>query len=75
MGWWWVQQLAPGMVDPIFLCEMAERLGKTIQEMTTGEPGMSAHELTVIWPEYLAYRGREAERQARKQEERSRRVR
>jgi hypothetical protein len=28
---------------------------------------MSAHELTVIWPEFFAYRGREIKRQQAKQ--------
>jgi hypothetical protein len=43
--------------------------------MTVGEIGerMSAHELTVAWPAFFAYRRREAERQAQKQEETGRR--
>lgn len=74
MGQTWVMQMAPGMVDPIFQCELALELGKTIREMTTGEPGMSAHELCCIWPLYNAYKQRELERQAEEQEQRRRRV-
>jgi hypothetical protein len=37
--------------------------------MPVGELGdrMSAHELTVVWPAYFAYRHRDAERQAERQ--------
>ncbi len=50
---------APGLSDPIFACELALELG-----MPVGELGrrMSAHELTVVWPEFFAWRRREAER-------------
>lgn len=42
------------------MCELALELG-----MPVGEIGqrMSAHELTVIWPQFFAYREREARRQ------------
>lgn len=44
----------------MFLCELALEL-----KMPVGELGvrMSAHELTVIWPAYFAYRRREAQRE------------
>jgi hypothetical protein len=55
---------APGTTDPIFLCELALEM-----RMPVGELGdrMSAHELTVVWPAYFAYRHRDAERQAERQ--------
>lgn len=48
------------MADPIFLCELALELG-----MPVGEIGqrMSAHELTVVWPAYFAYRERAIKRE------------
>jgi len=52
--------------DPIYLCEMALEMGKSIRELTSGEPGMSAHELCVVWPEFFAYRERQREREAEK---------
>lgn len=53
--------LPPGVVDPLFLHELALELRMPVGEMCNR---MSAHELTVLWPEYFAYRSREAERQA-----------
>lgn len=40
----------------MFVCELALELGKTIREMLTGVPGMSAHELLVIWPTFFKVR-------------------
>jgi hypothetical protein len=74
MGQTWVMQLPPGVPDPIFLHELAEALGKTVQEMCTGEPGMSAHELTVGWPLYHAYKARTRERAEEEAKQRSRRI-
>lgn len=53
-------QLGPGMVDPIFLCELAIEL-----KMPVGELGsrMSAHELAVVWPAFFAWRDRERARE------------
>lgn len=48
----------------MFTCELALELGMPVSEL--GQR-MSSHELTVLWPEYFAYRRREAERQAEKQ--------
>jgi hypothetical protein len=62
------------MVDPIFLHELALELGKTVRELTTGVPGMSAHELTVEWPAFYAYRARQAAKQEEEREMRRRRV-
>ena len=46
------------------MCELAELL-----HMPVGELGqrMSNHELCVVWPEYFAYKAREAKRQEAKQ--------
>jgi hypothetical protein len=53
--------LPPGVSDPLFVHELALELGMTVSEI--GER-MSAHELTVEWPAYFAYRAREQKRQA-----------
>ena len=58
--------LPPGVVDPLFLHELALELKMPVGEMCNR---MSAHELTVCWPEFFAYRAREAERQAKQQDE------
>jgi hypothetical protein len=52
-------------VDPIFLCELALEL-----KMPVGELGarMSAHELTVMWPAYLAWREEAKERERMRDE-------
>lgn len=62
-------ELPPGVPDPLFLCELALELHMPIGEL--GER-MSAHELTVVWPQFFAWRHREAERQAEKQRSRRR---
>jgi hypothetical protein len=49
-------ELPVGIPEPIFLHELALKMGKSIRELTTGEPGMSAHELCVEWPEFFAAR-------------------
>ena len=56
-------ELAPGIVDPIFLCQLALEL-----HMPVGELGarMSAHELTVVWPAYFAWRERARQRDEEK---------
>ena len=51
----------PGVADPLFLHELALELHMPVGEMCNR---MSAHELTVSWPLFFAYRQREAERQA-----------
>lgn len=50
--------LPMGVPDPLFLHELALEMGKSIREMTTGEPGMSAHELCVEWPCFFESRAR-----------------
>jgi hypothetical protein len=40
---------------------------KSVRELTTGEPGMSAHELCVEWPAYFEVRD-----QMRREEEEKR---
>ena len=54
-------QLPPGMVDPLFLHELAEHLHMPVGEMCSR---MSAHELTVSWPLYFDWKKREADRAA-----------
>ena len=49
-----------GIADPIFMCELALELGMPVGEL--GER-MSNYELTVVWPEFFAYRQRELNRQ------------
>lgn len=53
-------RLPPGVVDPLFLHELALELHMPVAEMCNR---MSAHELTVLWPAFFAYRNREATRQ------------
>lgn len=53
-----------GLVDPIFIYELALELGMPVGEMCRR---MSAHELTVGWPAYFAYRERVREREEAKQ--------
>ena len=53
--------LPPGMVDPLFLHELALELHMPVGEMCNR---MSAEELTVDWPLFFQYREREAQRQA-----------
>ena len=57
MGQTWVMQLPPGVMDPMFTYELAETLHMTVQEMMTGEPGMSAHELTRRLADVLPVQG------------------
>lgn len=56
-------ELRRGLVDPIFMCELALEL-----RMPVGELGrrMSLHELYVIWPAYFEYRERVAAREQAK---------
>lgn len=70
MGRTWSLQLPPGVADPLFQCELALEM-----KMPLGELGqrMSNYEMCVIWPEYFAYRRREAQRQQDRQEEQRRR--
>ena len=66
MGRTWKLQLPAGVADPLFTCELALELGMTVSEL--GDR-MSTPELTVMWPEYFAYRSREQKRQADAQNE------
>lgn len=64
MGRTWLMPLPPGVADPIFMCELALELGMTVGELSHGRgTPMSAHELTVTWPQFFAYRERERQRQ------------
>ena len=65
-------KLPLGVVDEMFQYELAEHLHMTVQEMTTGEPGLSAHDLTSGWPTYLKYKHR-ARKRAEEKESRRRR--
>lgn len=48
-----------GVPDPMYLFELALEMRKSVREMTTGVPGMSAHELNVMWPCYFHVRAQE----------------
>lgn len=64
-------QMGPGIVDPLFLHELALEMGMPVGEMCER---MSAHELCVEWPAYFVARARIAAKRAQEQKERSRRV-
>ena len=55
-----------GVMDPIFICELALDL-----KMPIGELGrrMSNYELCVVWPNYYRYRQRVRVREERRQQE------
>lgn len=57
-------KLPPGVMDPLFLHELALRLHMPVGEMCKR---MSAYELTVSWPLFLGYEEREAERREQAQ--------
>ena len=40
----------------MFLFELALEQGKSVRELTSGEPGMSNYELNVLWPCYFETR-------------------
>lgn len=62
-------ELRPGVVDLIFMYELAERLHMTVGEMCYGRgTPMSLHELTVGWPAFYAHRQRVHEREEAKRE-------
>ncbi len=61
--------LPRGMLDPLFLCELALELGLSVTELMHGRgTPMTIHELTVTWPAFWAYRARDTERQLAEQE-------
>jgi hypothetical protein len=51
----WVMELPLGVPDPLFVCELALELCKSVREI--GE-SMSAHELCVVWPAFFEARRR-----------------
>ena len=51
MGQVWMMSLTPGVVDPIFLHELALELRMSVRQL--GET-MTLRELTVEWPAYFA---------------------
>lgn len=53
MGRTWMQQLPPGVPDPMFLHDLALEMGLPVAEMCER---MSAHELTVEWIAYYEAR-------------------
>lgn len=61
----------PGVADPLFLHELALELHMPVAEMCNR---MSAHELTVAWPLFFAYRNREAKRQQDAQDNKAQRT-
>lgn len=60
-------ELPTGIPDPLFLHELALEMKKSIRELTTGEPGMSAHELCVLWPAFFEVRSEMREEAEAKQ--------
>ena len=71
----WSLQLpqGKGLVDPLFLHDLALELHMTVGEMCSK---MSAHELAVMWPAYYARKQviakREAEEEQRREDRRKR---
>ncbi len=57
-------ELPPGVTDPIFLHELALELHMPVGEMCSR---MSAHELSVEWPAFFAWRRRKQEKDAKKE--------
>ena len=57
--------LPPGTVDPMFMCELALELGKSLSEL---QDSMSAFELSVTWPAFFRMRAEEVERERARQE-------
>lgn len=52
------------MLDPLYLYELAERLGMTVSELLNGRGAPpDLHELAVGWPAYLGYKNRSVERE------------
>lgn len=67
MGRLKLMKLPPGVVDPLFLHELALELGMPVGEMCKR---MSAHELAVEWPAFFKARAKQRrldEERARKQ--------
>lgn len=64
-------ELAPGVVNPLFLCELALELRMPVGELETR---MSAHELTVVWPAFFAYRAEAQDRDRERDEMRGQRT-
>jgi hypothetical protein len=56
-------RLPPGLVDPIFMHELAEHLHMTVGELCHGRgTPMSLRELSVGWPAYFDFKARQAEK-------------
>jgi hypothetical protein len=65
----WAMELRPGIVDPIFMHELAERLHMTVGELCYGRgTPMSLHELSVAWPAFYAIREKQREREENKRQ-------
>lgn len=62
-------ELPPGVPNPIFMCELALELGMPVGELADR---MSAHELSVMWPAFFAWRQREQKREDDKRASRGR---
>ena len=59
--------LPPGVVDDLFMYELAEHLHMTVGELCHGRgTPMSLHELAVGWPAYYEVKREIAEREANK---------
>ena len=63
-GYHWEMRLPPGVVDPLFVCELALKLNMTIGELCYGRgTPMSLHELAVVWPAFFDYQRKLADRE------------
>lgn len=62
MGRLWNRPPPPGVVDPLFMHELALELHMSVRQL--GE-AMDIHELSVSWPLYFAAKQRLAEREER----------
>jgi hypothetical protein len=60
-------QLPPGVVDPLFMFELAEQLHMSVAELCHGRgTPMPLSELAVGWPAYYAHKQRVVEREQQK---------
>lgn len=58
-------ELPPGVVDPLFMHELALELKMTVGELCYGRgTPMSLHELSVAWPAFFGVKREIAEREA-----------
>jgi hypothetical protein len=62
-------RLPPGVVDPMFLGDLARELKMSVGEITHGRgTPISAHELGVFWPTYFRFHNDERRQIEREQD-------